>query len=355
MHARFTPQVLIRLGGVTFTLLAMTACTVIPLQSDQPVKDTAVQQGYPGPVSSATPGPIIFPTQADGSPSNYYSYFATPSPEEKVSIAGIEEAPKAEPTPYYRFESTMVGSGSGRTMVLTAIDPRTGDTVHLGDDSGSALIGTMNDAYVVWHFLCDPCKSMEPGLYVHSFADGKDTLVDYKTITTQGSTRLSGNWLTYMKPSEAPSRYGAQLWAYNIEKAAKVLIADDAVYLMAEASKFNTVNEGMVAWVGDGPTVNDRTLNVYDLTTNAARQIKTELRDPQHVSISQDVVVWWDVFWKGYDLSSSEQFTIPILPIGWDASTVKSVGPVTVRGKQLSWTVEANSTTYYFTASIVKK
>lgn len=357
MNTKRLPRLWIKLCGlVVVASLMLVSCAILPLASSETTEHVITESGYPGPTPSDGPATLPpLPTQADGSPNDLYSYFATPSPSERVGVDNVVEVSTTLPTPNYDFENTLVGSDVNRIMVLYVTNPRTGKAARLGDDSGSAVMGTINDNYVVWVFLCDPCQDMRAGIYVHSFANAKDTWIDDQAIATQGSIKIAGQWITYMKPSESPSRYAARLYAYNLQTGENLLIAENAIYMVAGTAGYNAVNEDMVAWVADGPTVNDWTLHVYDLTTQTTRQIEVELKDPRYLSISRNIVAWWDVFWKGYDLAQDALFTIPVVPPGWDVASIKSVGPVEARGRQLFWTLEVNGQTHRFTAPLVDR
>ncbi len=67
-------------------------------------------------------------------------------------------------------------------------------------------------------------------------------------------------------------------------------------------------------------------------------------------------MVWYDWYWKGYDLAENAAFTVPILPPGVDRSAITGIGqPVTAHGKTLQWALEINGTERHFAASIAAK
>lgn len=342
-------------GFLASMSLLLVACQIIPLETNTPTGDNARQLGYPGPAPTSTLSPVSFPTQVDGSPNDYYSYFATPSPDERVGVVEVMEAPRGRSAPTYEFQNLMTEGKAGRIMELIVTNPITGHKIRLGDDTGSAIMGAISDRFVAWHFLCEECQSIKPGIYVRSFADDVDIWVDSSAITVQHATQISGIWLIYMKRPDSYSRYAAHLYAYNLESGKGMLVNNDVVYIPSNASAYIALGENMVAWIGDGPTVNDRTLNVYDLAAQKMQQINVKLKDARYLSVSRNLVVWWDVFWKGYNLESNELFTIPVLPDGWDPATIERVGPVFVEGNQLWWSLERNGSVHHFSAVVVKK
>jgi hypothetical protein len=360
MKTKRSPLFWASLGGVVFiATLGLAACAPYSLAADEPTQSRTTESGYPGPPPSADmPTQLPLPTDADGSPNDLYSYFATPAPDETVEVVNIVESQPVQPTPVYHFENIRIGEGINWIMVLKVTDPKTGKQVRLGDDSGSAVIGALNDELVLWFFVCDPCRTLKAGLYAHWFSSGKDVWIDNQTILIYGSVEIWGEWVTYLKPPEKSSYHTAnsvQLYLYNLRTGEKLLISKHAVHILAGSLGYRAVNEDQVAWMEDGRTVNDWTLHVYDLKAHSARQINVDLKDVRYLSVSRNMVVWWDVFWKGYDLTREALFTIPIIPPGWDNNSVQRDGPVTALGNTLHWSLTVDGTPHYFTASLVPK
>src|ERR1051325_9773984 len=130
---------------VFIATLMLTACAPYSLAADEPTKSMTTESSYPGypglPLSTDTPTQMPLPTDADGSPNDLYSYFATPSPDETVEVVNIVESQTVQSTPVYDFENRLIGEGINRVMVLKVTDPKTGKAIRLGDDSGGAVIG----------------------------------------------------------------------------------------------------------------------------------------------------------------------------------------------------------------------
>lgn len=332
--------------------LMLTACAVYPLapESDSIQAVTSGQSGYPGLLpSDETPRPL--PTMVDGSPNIILSYFATPAPNEKVAVVGVASMASPQIPQPYTIEGETIDPTTGRTTLYVVKNP-SGDRIRLGDETGSAILAATSDNYVAWFFACDSCTSIANGLHVYSVGNDKNTLVAGKFYSVIGTVKITGLWMTYLYPN--PDGQTSQLYAYHIPSGEAVLVADDAYYSRNDAASYVALNEEMVAWVNRQPA-GGLVLNVYDLANETKQQLKVQLSSLKNLDVSRDVVVWWDIFWKGYDLVSDEVFTVPIVPPGWDASMIKSVGPVKAKGRQLSWTLERDGGTYYFIASVAEK
>lgn len=335
----------------------LAGCAIYPLDDAiTPGKEPLAQSGYPGPIpSESTPTPPLpLPTLVDGSPNPMNDYFGTPLADEEVAVINIAKMSEAILTPVYDFENILSGHEKDRNMILYVTNPKTGEKLRLGDDSGSAVFGAMNDEHVVWHFLCDPCEDTRSGLYLHSFVEKSDKRIADKAIVIRGAVKISDQWIAYMVFPDDGSQYAVSLYAYNIETGETLLIDKNVVYQPAIESYF-AINDEMVAWIGAGPTINDWRLSVHDLTTHTKRVLNVRGGNARYLSVSQEVLVWWDFYWKGYYLATNAIFTIPVIPPGWDVSMIKSIGPITVRGTQLFWSLEGDEKTHYFTATVAKK
>lgn len=357
MMMRPSPRFWAQCCGWAVIGFALTACAAYSVAANDPAKGSTAASGYPGPTldSSTSISPPL-PTDADGSPNDLYSYFATPSPDEAVVVAEVAEiVPEAKVPLRYSIESQPLASGPEHWRALYVVDLETKNKVRLGDDSGTAIEGALSDEYFLWFFICDVCQGVKSGFHAYSLVSGKDIWIAEKVYHTQGSVQIAGQWVTYLKPPGEPRRYAAQLYAYNLQTGENLLIAKNAVYSISEAVGHRAVNEDQVAWIADGATVNDWTLHVYDLKGHSTRQISVDLKDAHYLSVSPDAVVWWDVFWKGYDLERGALFTIPVIPVGWENVSVQKAGPVLAKGNQLHWTLQVNGKDHYFTAPIVPK
>jgi hypothetical protein len=285
-----------------------------------------------------------------------YSAFATPSPDESVGLAEVSEiAPEAQPTLRYSIESQPVVGGPDHWRALYVIDSVTGNQVRLGNDSGTAVYGVMNDEYFLWFFLCDSCQDVQPGLHAYSLRTNRDTWIMDKVYHTLGSVKIDRHWALYMSPLPTSS-YLTQLYAYNLNTGEILPIADDAVFKLAGTERYNAINEDMVAWVAVDLATQEASVKVYDLTRRTTQQIKRpQPFDPRNLNVSRNVVVWQGWYWQGYDLTRDALFTIPVVPPGWSVDSIRGAGPVTVRGRQIFWVLDVNGQARHFTASVVER
>jgi hypothetical protein len=77
-------------------------------------------------------------------------------------------------------------------------------------------------------------------------------------------------------------------------------------------------------------------------------------QSPVNLSVSGDIVVWWDTFWRDCDLRQDTLFTIPTIPRGWENVSTQPYTPVKVRDDQLYWSLTVGEQVYHFTAPIMR-
>ena len=341
-------------GYVTFT--SASPGTSTPTQ--QP--GAAAQAGYPGPLLDGTPTSLpFFPTMPGGAPNPLLSAYATPSPDEKVAVVAVSElsaAAAVQPTPTNGFKGSYptVESGKTRIGVLYVTDPSTGQSVRLGDDTSSATPGAMTDKFVIWY--TGGTKDLKKGLYLYRFATKENVWIDDGVYVQQSAFKISGRWVLYGKPGEKGRML---LYAYNVDTSQATLIAKDVVRSRGGIIDTVAINEDMVAWIGwDFDPKSYLTLNVYDLLNQKKQPLPAyaPTNGAAQLSVSRDLVVWYDWYWKGYDLAENAAFTVPILPPGVDRSAITGIGrPVTAHGKTLQWTLQIDGKERYFAASIANK
>lgn len=348
------PGILILIGS-----LLLASCVPYSPDTEHQTNSIAAAFAYPPPSVMEPTLPILLPTQADGSPNSSGSIFATPSPLEKVEVASISEVtPESMPIPRYSVESGPIVGGPEHWRAMYIVDSVTGNKVRLGNDSGTAVYGAMSDEYFLWFFLCDQCQDVKSGLHAYSLKSGENKLIADNAYSTFGSVKIAGNWVTYISVT---GKYTADLYAHNVATGEVLLVASDVLHsspFHAGNSIFSVVNEGKVAWVAIDLESQKAKLKVHDLATQITQdlEISTQylplLRD---LSVSDQIVVWRNEAWWGYDLIQRALFTVPVVPPGWDVSMIKSVGPITAKGAQLFWSLESDEKTYYFTATVTEK
>jgi hypothetical protein len=333
--------------------LWLTGCALYAdSESQSHTSNASITSAYPPPATVVPTAPPPLPTEADGS--SNYSAFATPSPDETVGITGISEvAPETGPASRYSVEDETINGKPSHWRALYLIDSVTGNRVRLGDNNGSASYGLLSDDYMLWFFLCDSCPS--EGLHAYSLRTGEDVLVAEDAYALLGSVKIAGNWVVYVTSPDSQLRT-AQLHAYNLQTGMALLVTNNVHYRAPEIANYFTINENKVAWAAVDLTIFKQSVNVYDLQTQTAQTLVVEEKsDPRYLSVSRSVVVWWDGFWRGYDLTHDALFTIPVVPPGWNVDSIRGAGPVTVRGRQIFWVLDVNGQARHFTASVVER
>jgi hypothetical protein len=151
-------------------------------------------------------------------------------------------------------------------------------------------------------------------------------------------------------------KYFAHLRAHNLATGEDFLVGNDVPYNQIfnnrPSSDYYAIRDGKIAWV---EVQEEWTVRVYDLMTHTERTLNVpDMQSPVNLSISDDIVVWWDKFWQGYDLEQDALFTIPTIPRGWENVSTQPYSPVKVRGDQLYWSLTVGDQVYRFTAPIMR-
>src|SRR5436190_10588439 len=212
---------------------------------------------YPAPATTSAPATLLqlYPTLPGGTPfdSVRVSVFATPSPDEQFGLAEVREAPAEAGVPRrYIVESEPIEGKPSHWRALYLRDSTTATRIRLGDDSGHAIEAVsnqqfvMNDDYLVWFFLCDPCLKTPRGIYAHSFATGKEIFIGEKFSSYQDATKIAGDWVSYI---QITSKYTADLYIHNLKSGEQTLVTKEVFNYLAWNDFFSAVNEGKIAWV----------------------------------------------------------------------------------------------------------
>jgi hypothetical protein len=342
--------------GVVWALVSlaiwMAACAPLTLTpgESEPSSSNVITQGYPAPGGTVTPAPL--PTLLGGTPNVVVALV----PDERVVVASVSELPpEATPPSRYSVETEAIG-GDTLKPALYVVDSQTGNRVRLGDDSGATRFGAMSDKYVVWYFLCDPCPNTGLGLYAYNLHTGENVLIATKFVSAINAIKISNQWATYLG-SVSHSAYIYTMYAYHLITGETVLIADDVVSPGSRGPIYSSVNENKIAWLAADPTKFGLSLKVYDFatqTTSLPIQPQT-FSAPRDLSVSRNLIMWREGGWWGYDLTREALFTIPVVPPGWDATSIQNIGPVTAQGSQLFWMLEVGGQTHHFTAPVTER
>lgn len=232
-------------------------------------------------------------------------------------------------------------------------DEETGQEVRLGDDAGHAILEAVTEQYVLWRYRWNGRgeTTRKTGLYIYVLQTGEEIIVA-QVPAYPVDPRINGQWVVYTD-AQGNSIYFARLCAFNVATGEGLLLTEEIPYNRA-GRNYYAISDDKIAWVAwvDG----NWAVNIYDLTTRTSRTL--DVPEVQlltgDVSISGDIVVWWDRYWHGYDLKQDALFTITIIPPGWENLDVRLARPVTVQDDRLYWALEVNDEVYHFTAPIIR-
>jgi hypothetical protein len=300
-------------------------------------------------IAQADPTSAPAPTTPDGMPNGV----VTLMPDEKVVVSNVSQlSSEASPPSRYSIESQPITGKPTHWRALYLVDSSNGNKVRLGNDSGTAIYGAMSDEYFLWFFLCDLCQDVKSGLHAYSLRTGKDAWIADNVSSSLGSVKIAGDWVTYISIT---GEYTADLYAHNLATNEIDFVAKDVLRYSMNGI-FSEVNEAKIAWVAIDLNAQKASLKVYDLATHTVQNLETPTQSlslARDLSVSNQIVVWRNETWWGYDLTQDALFTIPVVPPGWENVPVEKVGPVTVKANQLYWSLEVNGQTHSFTALVV--
>jgi hypothetical protein len=302
-----------------------------------------------------------------------WRFLVTPLPGERVRVGPVSEVvpstPSGEPRRYTvredipPWEPVTSADQYIPPKKLFVRDSATDQEIRLGDDRGDALLKATTEQYVVWRYQWDGISEtigLETGLYAYTLATGEEIVIAQEPERRPGDPVIDGDWVLYIDVGSTENRYHVNLYAHNLVSGEDFLIGQNILYNVRfnnrPSSDYYDVEDGKAVWV-DVKLAPDsmHVIRVCDLETRVTRTLNVpNTQAPSSPSISGDIVVWWDRFWRGYDLSQDELFTIPIVPPGWDNVPVRLRRLVTVRDDQLYWALEVDGQVYRLTAPIVR-
>jgi len=287
-------------------------------------------------------------------------FLVTPLPSEKVHVGAITEfVPPAESQqqPRYTIREDIppwepVTEPGQVTPVkkLFVQDTVTGQEIRLGDDAGHASFQTMTSEYVIWRYQWDGRSetTRETGLYAYVLATDEEVIIAKEPDIAPWDPEIDAQWVLYTD-AKNNSVYFAKLRVHNLATGEDLLLGEDVPYYGQPSSDYYAISGDKIAYV-DGWVV-----HVYDLTSRVMRVLSVpNTTSPAYVSISGDIVVWGDKFWRGYDLQQDALFTIPTIPPGWENVPTQPAETVTVRDDRLYWALSVNDEVYRFTAPVIR-
>lgn len=288
-------------------------------------------------------------------------FLVTPLPDEKVHVGAITEfvpSVESQQQPRYTVREDIPPweplTEPGQAIPVKKLfvqDTVTGQEIRLGDDAGHALFQTMTSEYVIWRYQWDGHTetTRRSGLYAYILEAGEEITIAQQPDKDPWYPKIDNQWVLYIDAKEA-GIYFAKLRVHNITTGEDFLLAEEIPYNRPNRNYY-AISGNRIVWV-DG----NWAVNVYDLKNRTSHTLsvpETQLLTGD-VSISGDIIVWWDRFWHGYDLRQDALFTIPTVPPGWENVPVQPAEPVTVRDDQLYWALSVNGHVYHFTAPIIR-
>ncbi|MFN8488723.1 MAG: hypothetical protein U0350_14070 [Caldilineaceae bacterium] len=261
-------------------------------------------------------------------------------PSNPQVVVGTPAAALATPTPaQYTYQNEFPADRS-KPLPLYITNPQTAVTTRLGDDTGSAVFGTQNEHYLLWHFVCiHPCHTLQEGLYVYTFATQENHLLS----TASNSSihpKLVGDWVAFGHYAPAPPR--AALYAANLQTHEVITLTHELNAIDASVNGDFGISSRLAAWYTFSGTPQ---IIVYDLTLHGVVATLSNYDSifNEHgtsvfaLSPGESVVTWSRNF--GYDLVTGSYFRIPeIYPPNWDGQLTTTMSPITEQGRELSWT-----------------
>ncbi len=302
-----------------------------------------------------------------------WRFLVTPLPNERVHIGAVSEiTPRAlsiEPSGYSvredisPWEPVTSSDQYVPPKKLFVRDSETGQEIRLGNDRGDALLKATTEKYVVWRYQWDGISEtigLETGLYAYVPSTGEEIVIAQKPQRRPGDPVIGGDWVLYIEVNSTENSHHVNLYAHNLVSGEDFLIGQNIPYNQRFnnrlSSDYYDVEDGRAVWV-DVKLAPDsiQMIRVCDLETRVTRTLNVpNTQSPVQPSISGDIVVWWDRFWRGYDLRQDELFTIPTVPPGWDNVSVQPAEMVTVQDDQLYWALEVDDQIYHFTAPVIR-
>jgi hypothetical protein len=338
-------------------------------ETDDVALDWSSQSPIPTP-RGVTPVPFSDqPTWVIGG-QKVWRLLVTPLPDEKVRVGVMSMLPSSRSpesdrhTPRYTIikdTSPRLGHtepSNVKVKKLFVQDAQTGQEIRLGDDRGDAIFEKMTQDYVIWRYQWhgrSETVGFKTGLYAYVLKTGKEIIIAQQPERYPLYPKIDGHWVLYTDAENA-KKYFANLRVHNLATGEDFLVGNDVPYNQMfdnrPSSDYYAIRDGKIAWV----EVHGKwMIRVYDLMTRTERTLNVpDVQSPADFSISGDIVIWWDMFWKGYDLGQDALFTIPTVPPGWENVPAQSYVPMKVRDEQLYWSLTVSDRVYRFTAPILR-
>lgn len=352
---------------VLFSALSVVlhACAPMSLPSEQtaatpavalPVATQSELDGYPGPGETEV-SPTVQPLPRPIG-------IVTPPPDEKVAV-GMMSAGRAieKALPYTaRLEYTT----EPRVNFWITIEYQ-GKEIRLGDENGDSNLEATTDGYLTWTYKGDGLKPQEfaDGLYFYELSTGKNTLV--ASGQKVGFSRAEGDWILYvswegpqptvdqLRMDDTPSDITTPLLAYNIPSGKTFTLTDKLPIIRGRFTRsWYGVNGVQAAWIEYDAKSGTYAIKLAELNTGEIETLPVKAEQPRFISLSSDLVVWRDIYWRGYSLTQKAFFTIPYSPKEWENVAGNMV---VAKDGAVEWSISntPDGARYYFTAPVFVK
>jgi hypothetical protein len=347
---------LVGLGGLLMSCGLLAGCMEIPVGEQRPYPVAAVTAlpPYPG-LIPVTPLPQPSYTPANGTPFPWAGGLSsTPSPDEQLALGAITLLEMPPVPTRYSIRNEYVGEGINKRFILFLLDTQTGNEVRLGND-GDAVFQVKSDNYVIWSYRCDVCDQLKSGLYAHSLDTGQEIFITDR-FGNLGRPKIDGQWVIYTNRPD-PKVYIVELYAHNLTTGEDFRVVERVRFAYATMNQNYAVRGDKIVWFMPG-TQQGGEIGVYDLETRQARILSVpQMEVPYYLDVFDDLVIWRNYFWQGYDVARDAYFTIPVIPPGWENVSIHTTSQVTARDHQLYWSLEVNvnGQEYYFTAPVLPR
>ena len=346
--------------GVQIISLLPNSATETPMSLAPRQSSTQVEVAEDLPlqplVNLASPLPIPTPASELNIPKSE-GWIVTPLPEQEVRVGQPAEIEKPTAAPIlYEVANPMAERVDRLSSILTITNTVTGRHVQIGDENTSVELNANDDRYIVFAVFCEPCKELKRGMYLYELSTDTKRFITDK-VTASPYAKLAESWVVYPYiPNPKPTHFGAkaQLLAFNIQTDETILVSDNFFWPLSGVEDRFAIGGNKVAWFTGPP---EQTLHAYDLSIGQESSIKLPFNTniPRYLSVQDDVILWLDAYWHGYDLEHSAYFVIPVVPSGWENVNIDEFDPIRVQNHQLSWGLQNKGEWHYFTAPLVMK
>ncbi|MFN8494406.1 MAG: hypothetical protein U0350_42795 [Caldilineaceae bacterium] len=216
-------------------------------------------------------------------------------------------------------------------LPLYLIDTATGQETRLGNGSGPAVFGVLDDHYLVWYFAAN--------VHAYNLANGQDTL-----IAARGSSDihplLSGDWLAFGLNNGDGSQE-ATLYAANLQTQEVITLTRNLPAGDDKVRGYFGISDDLAAWYAAMNTI-----VIYDLAAHREltrlTAINTIFNEPYldvyDLSPGETIVTWSRDY--AYDLVTRSYFRLGrMAPPDWDNAPVRDMSRIQERNRLLSWTI----------------